>query len=113
MSVPDTSTEIRNTSEIQPYRTTRGHTYYVEGVAPLHDGRHIVTSSWDGLLRLWDKESGVQIGNNWLEDGDNAGVHSIALSPIGMTLASGSIDGTMRLWDVETKKVHQENPTCP
>ena len=104
MSVSDASTEIENTSEIQPYQTMRGHTYYVEGVAHLHDGRHIVTSSWDDSLRLWDRESGAQIGNDWRDDGDKTRVCSIALSPNGMTLAGGSPNGTMRLWDIETRK---------
>ena len=105
MSVSDASTEIENTSEIQPYQTMRGHTNFVQGVAHLHDGHHIVTSSLDDSLRLWDRESGAQIGNDWRDGGDNPGVCNIALSPNGMTLASGGFDGTMRLWDVETKKV--------
>ena len=100
MSVPDTSAEMKNTSEIQPYQTMRGHTDFVQGVAHLHDGRHIVTSSRDGSLRLWDRESGAQIGNDWRD----ASVRNIALSPNGMTLASGGHNG-MVLWDVETKKV--------
>jgi len=104
MSVSDASTKIKNTSEIQPYQTMRGHTSYVEGVAHLHDGRHIVTYSWGDSLRLWDRESGAQIGNDWRDDGDDARVCNIALSPNGMTLASGNMDGTMRLWDVEMKK---------
>jgi len=91
-------------SEIQPYQMMRGHTHIVQGVAHLHDGRHIVTSSWDDSLRLWDRESGVQIGNDWRNDGNNERVCNIALSPNGMTLASGSRDGTMKLWDIETKK---------
>jgi len=104
MSVSDASTKIENASEIQPYQTMRGHTNWVQGVVHLHDRRHIVTSSWDHSLRLWDRESGAQIGNDWLDDGDNPRVYTITLSPNGLTLASGSIDGTMRLWDVETKK---------
>jgi len=59
----------------------------------------------DGLLRLWDRETGAQIGNDWREDGDKAEVLTIALSPNGKTVASGSMDGTVRLWDIETRKV--------
>jgi len=105
MSISDASTDMKNTSETQPYQTMRGHHYYVVGVAHLHDEWHIVTCAWDGTLRLWDRESGAQIGNDWRDDGDDARVCTIALSPNGMTLASGSADGTMRLWDVEMKKV--------
>jgi WD40 repeat protein len=72
----------------------------------LPGGRRIVTYGWDGSLRLWDLESGMQIGKNWKDDDDEkAGVHNIALSPKGKTLVSGSHDGKVRLWDVETGKV--------
>ncbi|KAG1851237.1 WD40-repeat-containing domain protein [Suillus tomentosus] len=81
----------------------RGHTDWISGVVHLRGGRHIVTCSLDGSLRLWSLESGAQIGENW-RDGNDA-VRSIALSPNGKTIASGSEDGKVRLWDVKTKKV--------
>jgi WD40 repeat protein len=75
----------------------------VFGVAHLPCGKRIVTCSSDGSLRIWDLESGAQIGEEW-RDGEH-GVRTIALSPDGETLVSGSCDGTVRLWDVEMGKV--------
>jgi len=74
------------------------------GVAHLLDRRRIITCSSDGSLRLWEIESGTQIGDDW-RDGGKEQVWSIALSPNGKTVASGSWDGIVRLWDVKTKKV--------
>lgn len=82
----------------------QGHTESVKGIVHLADGQHIITCSWDGSLRRWDLESGTQIGNGWRDEGDDAGVLSIALSPNSKTIASGSEDGTVKLWDVETGK---------
>jgi len=82
----------------------------VAGAVYIPDQRRIITCSSDGSLRLWNLESGVQIGNDWRDDdggGDriDAEVWTIALSPNGKTVASGSRDGKVRLWDVEMKKV--------
>ena len=77
-------------------------------VALLRDGRRIITCSTDRSLRVWDLESGANIGDPWQDDWDeedDAKVSTIALSPTGNTVASGSNDGTVRLWDVETGKV--------
>jgi len=63
----------------------------------------MITCSDDGSLRLWDLESGVQIGNDWRDGGK--GLWSIALSPNRKSVASGDRDGKVRLWDVETMKV--------
>jgi len=82
----------------------RGHTDRVTGVAHLPDGRRIITCSFDGSLRLWNLESGTQIGDDW-RDGLKEEMWSIALSPNSKTVASGGRDGKVRLWDVETKKV--------
>ena len=98
----------------------RGHTALVTGVAHLPDGRRIITCSHDGSLRLWEIESGTQIGDDWRDDGDHAAVCSMALSPNGETVANGSMDGKVRLWDVETEKVvarwtgytHAAGPLC-
>ena len=62
-----------------------------------------MTCSADGSLRVWNLETGLQIGENW-EDGKSP-VGTIALSPDGKTVASGSDDGVVRLWDIDTGKV--------
>jgi len=82
----------------------RGHTRRVTDAVYLPDGRRIITCSDDLSLRLWDLESGVQIGNDWRDIGKK-GMSSIALSPNGKSVAIASKDGKVRLWDVETKKV--------
>jgi len=76
----------------------------VTGIAHLPGGRRIITCSDDDSLRLWDLESGVQIGNDWRDDG-REGAWNVALSPNGKSVASGNSDGKVRLWDVQTKKV--------
>ena len=96
--------KMKSTSVTKPRQTMRGHTDRVTGVAHLPDGRRIITCSPDGSLRLWEIESGTQIGDDW-RDGGKEEVWSIALSPNSKTVASGSRDGKVRLWDVETKKV--------
>ena len=97
---PPPTAEMKSTSATKPRQTMRGHTSRVKGVAHLPDGRRIITSSWDGSLRLWEIESGAQIGDAWRDGGEEV-VCSIALSPNGKTVANGSMDGKVRLWDVE------------
>jgi len=101
---PALTAKVKPTSGIKPLQTMRGHTKWVEGVVHLRDGRRIITSSYDGSLRIWNLESGVQIGNDWRDDGEES-VWIIALSPNGKTIASGGSNGKVRLWDVETEKV--------
>lgn len=88
-----------------PYHTMRGHTEVVRDVVHLPAGRRIITYLRDGSLRLWDLESGAQIGDDWRDAVDEARMFSIALSPNGRTAASGSEDGTVKLWDIKTGKV--------
>ncbi|KAG2341060.1 WD40 repeat-like protein [Suillus weaverae] len=96
---------MKKKSAVTPRKTMRGHTDQIRGVAHLPGGQRIITCSSDGSLRLWDLESGAQIGDEWRDEGDEAEIRTMALSPNGKTLASGSYDGTVRLWDVKTGKV--------
>jgi WD40 repeat protein len=93
----------------EPIQTMRGHTSDVTGAVHLPDRRHIVTCSDDGSLRLWNLESGSQIGNDWRDEPENTEVktrvNAISLSPNGKTIASVNGDGTVKMWDVETGKV--------
>jgi len=97
------SSSTSKTPANTPHHTMRGHTNEVRGVVHLPGEQCIITCSVDGSLRLWDLESGTQIGEDW-RDGNDA-VQSMALSPNGKTIASGGDNGKVRLWDVETRKV--------
>ncbi|KAG2054884.1 hypothetical protein BDR06DRAFT_829839, partial [Suillus hirtellus] len=62
----------------------------------------IITCSMDSSLRVWNLESGEQIGNDWWDVESH--LQTIALSLDGKNLVSGSEDGVVRLWDIDTGK---------
>ncbi|KAG1867762.1 quinon protein alcohol dehydrogenase-like superfamily [Suillus subluteus] len=97
------SSTASKTPVITPRKMMRGHTDWVSGVVHLPNGRRIITGSDDGSLRLWDLESGAQIGEEWRDETDV--MWSMALSPNGKTIASGGGNDDVRLWDVETRKI--------
>ena len=66
------------------------------------DGKRIVTASWDKTARLWDAESGKQIGEPLT--GHTDAVMSAAFSPDGKRIVTASWDKTARLWDAESGK---------
>ena len=66
------------------------------------DGKRIVTASRDKTARLWDAESGKQIGEPLT--GHTDAVLSAAFSPDGKRIVTASADKTARLWDAESGK---------
>ena len=72
----------------------------MQSVAYSPNGRHIVSGSGDGTIRIWDAETGTAVGNPL--QGHNAQVQSVAYSPDGRHIISGSDDCTIRIWDAET-----------
>lgn len=77
-----------------------GHTSYVWCVAFSPDGKRIVSGSDDLTVRIWDAETGLQVGKDL--DGHTDTVLCVAFSPDGKLLASSSDDKTIRLWDAAT-----------
>ncbi len=61
------------------------------------DGQTVATGSDDGILTLWDAESGRLIDSARAPD---ARVVAIEFHPDGGLLATSARDGTARLWDV-------------
>lgn len=76
----------------------------VNDVVHIPGGQRIITGTDDGSIRVWDLESGEEIGDRWKVGDYPIAVKSLALSPNGLTLASGYKNGTMRLWDIGTGK---------
>ncbi|KAG8780932.1 hypothetical protein FRC12_022430 [Ceratobasidium sp. 428] len=66
------------------------------------DGHRIVSGSRDGIVRVWDAETGDAVLDPLV--GHSGEVNSVAFSPDGRWIASGSSDRTIRLWDAETGK---------
>ncbi|HYU98635.1 MAG TPA: WD40 repeat domain-containing protein [Pyrinomonadaceae bacterium] len=78
----------------QPNHTTRAYS-----VTFSHDGKILLSASWDGTIKLWDTKSGRElrtlVGHSW-------GVYKAVFSPDEKQLASASRDGTVKIWDVAT-----------
>src|SRR5262249_9274936 len=80
-------------------RTFAGHKDRVGAVALTPDGRHALSGSYDGVLRLWDLTTG-QLLRSFA--GPGGGVGAAAVTPDGRHALSGSYDHTLRLWDLMT-----------
>ena len=78
----------------------QGHRDGVRSVAFSPDGRHIVSGSDDKIIRVWDAQTGGQVGNPL--QGHTDSVLSVAFSPDGRHTVSGSDDKTIRVWDAQT-----------
>ena len=78
-----------------------GHTFGVSSVAFSPDGKHILSGSYDGTIKLWDINTGREIRTF---SSHTDAVASVAFSPDGRQILSGSFDQTIKLWDVNTGK---------
>ncbi|MBB2943142.1 WD40 repeat protein [Actinoplanes lutulentus] len=83
-------------------RAFTGRTAGINALAIAPDATWLVSGGEDGVLRLWDPESGReirQLGSH------KRGVTALAVSADGGSVASGSADGSVRLWDVPTGRL--------
>ena len=75
----------------------KGHAGAVNAVAWSPDGTKLASvARWDRTVRIWDAQTGVQIGAPLTGHIDV--VDSVAWSPDGTKLASGAWDRTVRIW---------------
>jgi RNA polymerase sigma factor (sigma-70 family) len=67
----------------------------VNHIAYTPDGRTLVTVGWDGVVRVWEADTGRELRAIGGHD-----IRSLAVSPDGRTLATGEYPSRLRLWDL-------------
>ncbi len=82
-----------------PEAVTGGVVYGAAAIRFSPDGTQFVTVGSDGLVRIWDAETGAEL-LTFL--GNEDGLRSVTYSPDGTLLATGSNGETATLWDAET-----------
>jgi len=71
------------------------HTVHAVALSP--DKRLLATGGEDGLIRVWEVETGETVVTL---EGSTAGICGVDWTADGQKLVSGTSDGTIRLWDV-------------
>jgi tetratricopeptide (TPR) repeat protein len=71
----------------------------IQAVAFSPDGKHIVSGSKNGTIKIWCAGSGKELIS---VQGHTLRLRSVGFSPDGKRIISSSHDGTLKLWDAAT-----------
>ncbi|MDZ4836245.1 MAG: hypothetical protein SGJ27_20900 [Candidatus Melainabacteria bacterium] len=75
-----------------------GHAGWIKALDFSSDGNKVLSSSQDNSIRLWNPNSGKEIGKF---EGHEDDVNCVIFSPSGSNALSGGSDKTVRLWDID------------
>ena len=93
----DRSFSVLKTFQPNPMRTLEGHGEdTVEAISLSADGQYVLSSSYDGIMNLWDVATGQRVQTF---RGDTDPLETVSLSGDGKYALSGNRDGTIKLWD--------------
>lgn len=71
---------------------------FPQSVAISPDEQLVAAGHLNGVIRIWDRETGAPCGEVW---GHRGSVCWLAFSPDGKNLASAALDQTTKLWELE------------
>lgn len=95
--------EVYGREEVDPFlRLYLGDHNGVHGVAWSPDDRRLATAGGDGVVWLWDSNTGFPL---WKVDVSELAVLTVQFSPNGQRLATGAQDRTAAIFDVATGKL--------
>ena len=83
-------------------RTLVGHKHIVSAIAITPDGKHIVSGSGDGTIKIWDFKTGNELKTI---TGHNGSISAVAITPDGKYIVSSSEDKTIKIWYLSTGKI--------
>ena len=69
---------------------------WITALAFSPDGGRVAAADVDGVVTIWDAQSGIQVA---VLRGHDASVEAIAFSPDGTRIATGGADSTVRISD--------------
>jgi WD40 repeat protein len=76
-----------------------GHLAGIVDVAPIINGRRLISASLDDTLKVWDSKTGKVL---MTLRGHSLGVYSVSVSANGRRAISASLDKSLKLWDLKT-----------
>jgi WD40 repeat protein len=90
-------------------RVLEGHTMNTSTVSFVADGKTLLSSSYDGTLRLWDVASGKELKR--FVGSEKEGIEVAAITPDGRRVLSGGNPRvpTLRMWDVASGNLLYES----
>jgi WD40 repeat protein len=99
---PDMAPRLWNAETGKEIRTFPGHAVNVNSLAFRPDSRRLASAGNDGVVLIWDVETGKAIG--MLAPERRRMIKSVAYSPDGKRLATGGLDQSVRIWDAATDR---------
>ena len=87
------------------FRTLIGHTGPISGIVFSEDGEKVVTSSWDGKIKMWHTLTGMQLAK--LND-KGAPVYAVNFSIDQQQIISGDGDRKIKFCNIKTGKIESE-----
>jgi WD40 repeat protein len=97
LTASDHSIKLWNITAEQHESKIAAHRLPVSALAVSEEGSHVLSSSADSTVRIWDGRT----GNEQFKVSHEAAVNDIAVTPDGRKFVSASDDTTVKLWSLE------------
>jgi ribosome assembly protein 4 len=104
----DTTVRFWTVATSLPKFTCKGHKNHVLCTAWSPTGKRFGSADKNGVVILWDSNTGTMLGSPWRAHGPNKWISSMAWEPLHANaseerFATASKDGTVKIWNARTQ----------